>query len=133
MIYKNVDGNEKPEKVSIENLPDGKRTIRLADNVEEYRQPDEKGNATGKIAYHFDEVVFDMPDGQNLTQEDLTKDFAKWWEYGQTDHKDKTQDTSTPTDTTMTRVELTEAVKKLQEQGDMIEECLMEMSEKVYA
>ena len=42
MIYLNVDADQKPEKVMMENLPGGAMTVRMADNInktESYKIP----------------------------------------------------------------------------------------------
>ena len=57
MIYLNVDADQKPEKVMMENLPGGAMTVRMADNIKEYRQEDAKD----RKMYRFDEVVFELP------------------------------------------------------------------------
>lgn len=136
MFYENADADQKPQKVVIEELPGGKRAVRLTDNVQEYRQEDAKD----RKMYRFDEVEFILPASETVTQREIEAEFGKWWEYGQTDHGIEEPDVPDPGMETLTRAELTAAVKTLQqdnaalkEQNAMLEECLMEMSEVVYA
>lgn len=130
MIYLNVDADRKPDRVTVEQLPGGIRTIRLADNVEEYRQEDAKD----RKMYRFDEVVFDLPENTQDTKEEIEENFAKWWEYGQKDHDAEDQTSPDPIDPEgMTKAEMQSAIRGLQKQNAMLEECLMEMSEIVYA
>ena len=63
MIYLNVDADQKPEKVMMENLPGGAMTVRMADNIKEYRQEDAKD----RKMYRFDEVVFELPADSTIT------------------------------------------------------------------
>ena len=134
MYYKDTDSDLMPQKVEIENLPGGRRTVRLTDNVEEYTQEDAK---TRKM-YRFEEVVFELPASATVTAEEIETDFAEWWEYGKTDQagKDEEMENDTPEpeqSAGMTRGELTVAVQKLQDQNEMLEACVLEMSEIVYA
>ena len=81
MIYLNVDADQKPEKVMMENLPGGAMTVRMADNIKEYRQEDAKD----RKMYRFDEVVFELPADSTITTKQIEDDFEKYWEYGKTD------------------------------------------------
>lgn len=102
--------------------------------MEEYTQEDAK---TRKM-YRFEEVVFVLPASAAVTAEEIETDFAKWWEYGKTDQAGKDEemvnDISEPEQNAgMTRGELTVAVQKLQDQNKMLEACVLEMSEIIYA
>jgi hypothetical protein len=140
MIYYSVDADQKPQKVMMENLPGGKKNIRMADNVKEYSQEEAKD----RKMYRFDEVTFELPADSTITAEEIEADFEKYWDYGKTDQagqdEDMEQDEPEPGTEGMTRAEMTVAIKnlqeqngKLQEQNTMLEECLLEMSELVYA
>lgn len=81
MIYKNVEAREKPEKVSLESLPE-KTVVRLRDNVTAFASDDDAKQEMQR----YDEVVFDLPeDRKSETKESIEKNFADWWTYGQTD------------------------------------------------
>ena len=136
MFYENADADQKPQKVMIEDLPGGERAVRLTDNVQEYRQEEAKDRKN----YRFDEVEFILPASETVTQEEIEAEFEKWWEYGKEDHGIKEPDVPEPGTDTMTRAELSAAVKMLQadnavlkEQNAMLVDCLLEMSEVVYA
>lgn len=136
MFYENADADQKPQKVMIEDLPGGERAVRLTDNVQEYRQEEAKD----RKYYRFDEVEFILPASETATQEEIEAEFEKWWEYGMKDQEITEPEVPEPGQDAMTRAELSEAVKTLQEdnaalkeQNAMLEECLMEMSVIVYA
>lgn len=136
MFYENADADQKPQKVMIEDLPGGERAVRLTDNVQEYRQEEAKD----RKYYRFDEVEFILPASETATQEEIEAEFEKWWEYGMKDQEITEPEVPEPGQAAMTRAELSEAVKTLQEdnaalkeQNAMLEECLMEMSVIVYA
>ena len=133
MIYLNVDADQKPEKVMMENLPGGAMTVRMADNIMEYRQEDAKD----RKMYRFDEVVFELPADSTITTKQIEDDFEKYWEYGKTDQAGKDEDMKDdepdPESGGMTRAEMTVEIQKLQEKNEMLESCLLEMSELVYA
>lgn len=133
MIYLNVDADQKPEKVMMENLPGGAMTVRMADNIKEYRQEDAKD----RKMYRFDEVVFELPADSTITTKQIEDDFEKYWEYGKTDQagkgEDMKDDEPDPESGGMTRAEMTVEIQKLQEKNEMLESCLLEMSELVYA
>lgn len=102
--------------------------------MEEYTQEDAK---TRKM-YRFEEVVFELPASATVTAEEIETDFAEWWEYGKADQagKDEEMENDTPEpeqSAGMTRGELTVAVQKLQNQNEMLEACVLEMSEIIYA
>lgn len=130
MYYGNVDADQKPQKVMEELLPGGKRTIRMTDDVKEYRQEDAKD----RTMYRFEEVVFDLPESVTVTKEQIEADFATWWEYGKKDPEIKEPEIPEPgTPDTMTKAEMSKAIKELQQQNTMLVDCLLEMSEVVYA
>lgn len=120
MIYKGTESNIQPQRVLIEALPGGIKAVRLADNIEELT--DEEGNTF----YRYDESVFTTKD--KITVEDVEANFEEYWEKGKDAEQDDDPDPVTP----MTRKELTEKVQELGSHLDMIDECLLEMSELVY-
>ena len=121
MIYLNVDADQKPEKVMMENLPGGAMTVRMADNIKEYRQEDAKD----RKMYRFDEVVFELPADSTITTKQIEDDFEKYWEYGKTDQAGKDEDMKDdepdPESGGMTRAEMTVEIQKLQEKNEMLE------------
>lgn len=136
MFYENADADQKPQKVMIEDLPGGERAVRLTDNVQEYRQEEAKD----RKYYRFDEVEFILPASETATQEEIEAEFEKWWEYGMKDQEITEPEVPEPGQDAMTRAELSEAVRTLQadnaalkEQNAMLVDCLLEMSEVVYA
>ena len=134
MLYLNGDADTKPERIRVENLPGGAKTIRLADHVEEYTQEE----APDRVMYHYAEVVFDVTADVEIDAEKIEEAFEEWWEYGakwngEPGGKPEADPDPTPGSGAMTIAQLTEAVKAIQEQNAMLEECLLEMSETVYA
>lgn len=90
------------------------------------------------MMYHFQEVVFDVTEDVEIDVEKIGESFAEWWEYGanwngEPGGKPEADSDPVPGSGAMTNVQLTEAVKAIQEQNAMLEECLLEMSEAVYA
>lgn len=84
--------------------------------------------------YRFEEVVFDLPESVTVTKEQIEADFATWWEYGKKDPEIKEPEIPEPgTPDTMTKAEMSKAIKELQQQNTMLVDCLLEMSEVVYA
>lgn len=133
MIYLNVDADQKPQNVSLEELPGGKKVVRMTDNIEEYFQEETKD----RKMYRFDEVVFELPADSTITQEQIEEDFEKYWEYGKTNQAGKDEDMKDdepePGEEGMTRAEMSVEIQKLKEKNEMLESCLLEMSEFVYA
>ena len=70
MYYKS-DAAEMPQKVTLEHLPGGKIFVRLADNIQPYKQEDQPD----RTMYRFDEVQFFMPDGKAATAQEIEEDF----------------------------------------------------------
>lgn len=132
MYYENAEAGYSPQKVTLEKLPGSKVIVRLADGITKEKQEDQTS-----MIYRFGEVVFTLPeDKKNMTAEEIENDFATWWEYGKTAPEGsakEAEETAAPEVETMTRAQLTAAVTKLQEQNAMLEECVLEMSEQVYA
>ena len=124
MYYKS-DAAEMPQKVTLEHLPGGKIFVRLADNIQPYKQEDQPD----RTMYRFDEVQFFMPDGKSATAQEIEADFATWWQYGANDTH---PDSSAPEEEVMTQAQLTKTVSEQKEQIATLEECIMEMSEAVY-
>lgn len=87
--------------------------------------------------YRFDEVVFELPADSTITTKQIEDDFEKYWEYGKTDQAGKDEDMKDdepdPESGGMTRAEMTVEIQKLQKKNEMLESCLLEMSELVYA
>lgn len=133
MIYLNVDADQKPQSVLLEDLPGGKKVVRMTDNIEEYFQEETKD----RKMYRFDEVVFELPADSTITQEQIEEDFEKYWEYGKTNQAGKDEDMKDdepePGEEGMTRAEMSVEIQKLKEKNEMLESCLLEMSEVVYA
>ena len=133
MYYKNADAEQRPDKVTVENLPGGMIVVRMADNIEEYVQEETED----RKMYRFEEVVFTLPADGIVTKEQIEADFEKYWEYGKTAQAGKDEDMKddepSPGTEGMTRAQMTVEIQKLQEKNEMFEECLMEMSEIVYA
>lgn len=65
----------RPERVVVEQFPDGTKNIRLSDNIVE---------STGEsgTVYTYDEVEFIAPEGREITAESVIADFEAWWLYG---------------------------------------------------
>lgn len=118
MIYKGTQSNTRPPRIRIENLPAGVKSVRLADNIEEIENED-------GVQYIYDESVFSIKD--QITVEELEENFDEYWEKGKEAKSDDPDDIKV-----MTRTELTHAVIALREENSLIEEALLEMSEKVY-
>lgn len=84
MVYLKTQASAEPEKVIIETLPDGKKTVRLA-GVAEAVETEEGG-----VSYVYDEVVFDLPEDRNETVQRITANFDAWWEFGQQESEEIT-------------------------------------------
>lgn len=122
MIYTGTLSNTRPATVSIEMLPGLMFALFMATNIEEIEQED------GSTAYLFDEaVVIGEPGEVAPTVEAVEENFSDWWERAEADDGggDDPDEPYSPE-------ELTQAVKDLQEQTAMIEDAVIEMSEKVY-
>lgn len=76
MLYLKTLSSSTPAKVLIERLPDGTKTVRLADNIETVES--EEGTAI-----QYDEVVFDLPEDRDDSVESITANFEAWWDFGQ--------------------------------------------------
>lgn len=73
-----AEAAEKPSKVTLEKLPDGRKRILLADNVKTKEQEE------GGTSYEYDVAEFYLPDDRDETVKSITTNFADWWEYGKT-------------------------------------------------
>lgn len=96
----------------------GVADVWLHKNIYEIQHTEENGDCTK--AYLADEVYF-MHEYTNTLEAELTVNFDEWWEYGKTWTQEK---------------QLTDTEKQLKaanERIEMLEECLLEMSETVYA
>lgn len=76
MLYVKTLSSCVPAPVTIENLPDGRHVVRMADHVAE--RADDDG-----AVYEYDEVVFELPEDREETVQSVTANFAAWWEFGQ--------------------------------------------------
>ena len=83
MITLNVNSNVSPDKVHIDNLPDGRKVVLLSDNIHEVVVDE-------TIMYEYDCVEFDMPSDREDTIDDITRDFNEWWEFGQQEFEEIT-------------------------------------------
>ncbi len=105
----------------------------MTDNIEEYFQE----KTEDRKMYKYDEVVFELPADSTIAQEQIEKDFEKYWEYGKTNQagtdEDMKNDEPDPGEEGMTRAEMSVEIKKLKEKNEMLESCMLEMSELVYA
>ena len=79
MLYRNAEQLTEPEKVRLEKLPES-TLVRLRDNV---RLEEKEDSEEIVQTYHFDEVVFELPEGSGIsTAEEVEENFADWWTYG---------------------------------------------------
>lgn len=87
-MFYTSEATEKPSKVVLESLPDGRKRVLLNDNVKEvtrYEGLDEEGKERISTAFQYETVEFYLPeDRQEETVETITGDFASWWEFGKT-------------------------------------------------
>ena len=83
MLYTKCQSSTPPARVTLENLPEGKRIVRLADNLDTRAEDD-------GIVYEYDEVVFFLPEDREETVASITAEFAAWWEFGQQDSEEIT-------------------------------------------
>lgn len=130
MLYRNADADHRPERVTVEPLPNGETAVRLADNITEYTAEE----TPERVMFRFDEVSFTT--GGYLTAEEIDADFAKWWEIGQMDTApEPVEEVPAPEEEEipMTRSEMSALIRAQQEQIAILEDCVMEMSEVVYA
>lgn len=77
MLYM-AEASDKPKKVTIETLPDGRKRILLTDSVAK-KEDEETGTS-----YFYEVVDFYLPDDRTETVKSITENFADWWEYGKT-------------------------------------------------
>lgn len=73
-----IEQNTEPERVIVENLPDGLHRVVLHDNIEQVEKQDEQGVYT---VFQADEVSFTTE--QVLTEEAVEKSFHEWWVHGE--------------------------------------------------
>ncbi len=76
MLYVKTQSSCAPAPVVVENLPAGRRVVRLADNV--VGRTDNDGTV-----YEYDEVVFDLPEDREETAQSIENNFDAWWAFGQ--------------------------------------------------
>lgn len=85
MLYYNVQSAELPNKVDIENLPDGNKIVRLHDRVLKITpiSLDEENQNGEYFGYQYDEVVFPLPYDREETASSIEESFEDWWAYGE--------------------------------------------------
>ena len=83
--------------------PDGRKVVRLADNIEKIVKEDEHGEQT---VYQYDEVLFELDADRTETEVDILENFADWWTYGS---------------------EPEEALPTIEERLSLVEDVLMEI------
>lgn len=98
MYLQNTESNLRPPVVVLNELEDGTKSVRLADNIREVETED------GATMYVYDEAVFTLEADRTETADDILEDFATWWEYG---------------------IQPEEPLPTLEERVEMIEELLM--------
>ena len=76
MLHSNVMAAEKPEKVQIETLPDGKRRVILSRDFEEKR--DEDGTS-----WVGAQAVFTLEFDRAESMEEIGVKFDDWWQYAE--------------------------------------------------
>ncbi len=75
MLYTGTQAAQRPERVIVETMEDGRQRVRMADNVREERTDE------GTVCV-YDEVLFTVPEDRRVTVESVAAEFAAWWEYG---------------------------------------------------
>ena len=83
MITLNVNSNVSPDRVKIDNLPDGRKVVLLSNNVHQIVVDE-------TTMYEYDAVEFDMPSDREDTISDIERDFDEWWEFGQQEFEEIT-------------------------------------------
>lgn len=76
MLHSKVMAAEKPEKVQIETLPDGKRRVILSRDFEEKR--DEDGTS-----WVGAQAVFTLEFDRAESMEEIEAKFDDWWKYAE--------------------------------------------------
>ena len=103
MYFTGTEGTVRPDSVSMCVWPDGRKCVRLSDNIQEIFREDDQG---GQIIYVYDEVLFELDADRTETVQDIEENFEDWWIYGS---------------------EPEEAPPTVEERLDAIEELMMEM------
>lgn len=85
MLYYNVQSNEMPNKVEIDNLPDGNKIVRLHDRVFKVTEMsyENENPDPGRSGYQYDEVVFHLPYDRDESVVSIEESFSDWWAYGE--------------------------------------------------
>lgn len=88
MLYLGTQSTVEPARVIVEEMPDGERVVRLADNIRVV----EDGAQEGETSTHFeyDEVVFTMPEDREDTEAEIEEEFEAWWLFGIEDEDEDT-------------------------------------------
>ena len=73
--------NDEPERVHIDELPEGGQYILLHDNAEQVDIPTEENEPPQKM-WECDEAAFRLGPDRVQTAESLERDFDAWWVYG---------------------------------------------------
>lgn len=76
-----AQSTDRPSRVVLEKLPDGRQSARLVDNIEEVEVEE-------STVYEYDEVTFFLP--REATAKEVEKDFEAWWIYGCESHEPPT-------------------------------------------
>ena len=72
---------ERPERINIDDLPEGGQYILLHDNAEQVDVPAVDDEPPQK-KWECDEVAFKLPAERVQTAESIESDFNSWWTYG---------------------------------------------------
>lgn len=75
MLLKNTKSTTMPSAVLLKAREDGKKDVRMADNIREEERED------GPVIV-YDEVVFVLSEDRTETAEDIEANFEAWWDYG---------------------------------------------------
>lgn len=77
-----TESSTAPERVIVENLPDGKTRVVLHDNIKTTTTEPTTEQPNGQTVYTADEVTFAL--AEQTTKEAVEAAFESWWQYGLT-------------------------------------------------
>lgn len=80
MLFTNVTAKEKPDAVTIETLPEGRKRVLLTRNARKVTT--EYDDGITDTTYVYDEVVFLFPEDQTPTKTGIKANLDAWWDYG---------------------------------------------------
>ncbi len=86
-----TESSTAPERVIVENLPDGKTRVVLHDNIETTTTKPTTEQPNGQTVYTADEVTFVLT--EQTTNEAVEAAFESWWQYGLTHGEEITEPT----------------------------------------